>query len=644
MLVGQQIGPFLIEKEIGAGAMGAVYRGKYVKTGQLVAVKVMAPGLGTTSASHAARFERESAVLKQLNHPNVVRLFGVGKHQGVPYFAMEYVKGESLDKVMARRDRMTWEEVVDLGQQLCAALQHAHENGIVHRDLKPSNLMILPDGMLKLTDFGIAKDLDVTALTGANCTVGTAAYMSPEQCKGDPNIGPKSDLYSLGVVLYELVTGKKPFNAENAMEMFVKHVNEVPERPSRFALDVPPWLDTLIMQLLEKKPERRPLDAATVGQSLASIQEKVETQQSAGVDAAKARLMDRPRGQRKVAAEDREAARTLLGKKGGKRRKPVKKGMSGLLIAAQAGGILLALGAVVVVLVVMFRPASADKLYDQAEKLWASGDKVKQEKAREGPIAEYLRRFPDVDNEKSRQIRAWKDEYDARGFEELMDRYVKRETSGVGLKITGKTDGETLAFKAALAEHEGNRDEAVSLWNEVAKKEGSSRVGLAAAAHLRQLALVDTTEQTFAARRRTMRDSRTEPTGLDEFDQRAFLAWRQELLGDREGARGAYAVLREAADKEGKRFWSLFAAIRERRLKDLLKKDPQDKEARIKAVNDVVAAAEAEVKTPKLARLDVRLPLQDVVAVYEKDADFADVVTKARGLIATIDKGLTGGK
>ena len=98
---------------------------------------------------------------------------------------MEYVQGESLDRVMARRDRMSWEEVVDLGQQLCAALQHAHEKGIIHRDLKPSNLMILSDGTLKLTDFGIAKDIDVTGLTGANSTIGTAAYMSPEQCRGD---------------------------------------------------------------------------------------------------------------------------------------------------------------------------------------------------------------------------------------------------------------------------------------------------------------------------------------------------------------------------------------------------------------------------------------------------------------------------
>src|SRR5438552_2055757 len=252
MLVGQQVGPFLIDRELGAGAMGAVYRGRYTKTNQLVAVKVMAPGLGSTSASATDRFEREAKILKQLNHPNIVKLFGVGKHHGTRYLAMEYIEGESLDHVMARRGRITWEEVVTLGQQLCAGLQYAHEKGIVHRDLKPSNLMVLADGTVKLTDFGIAKDLDVTQLTAANCTVGTAAYMSPEQCRGDPNITAKSDLYSLGVMFYELLTGKKPFLAESAMIMFELHVSGTYERPSRMVLDIPIWLDTLVCQLMEK--------------------------------------------------------------------------------------------------------------------------------------------------------------------------------------------------------------------------------------------------------------------------------------------------------------------------------------------------------------------------------------------------------
>src|SRR5207244_10975255 len=135
-----------------------------------------------------------------------------------PFYAMEYCEGESLDRALARRGRLTWEEVVTLGTQLCDALQHAHLKCIIHRDLKPSNVMILPNGTIKLMDFGIAKDVDVTALTAANSTVGTAAYMSPEQCRGERELTPKSDLYSLGIMVYELMTGTKPSQDHGAME------------------------------------------------------------------------------------------------------------------------------------------------------------------------------------------------------------------------------------------------------------------------------------------------------------------------------------------------------------------------------------------------------------------------------------------
>src|SRR5262249_46754686 len=180
MLVGQKLGPFLIEKELGSGAMGTVYRGRHEKTGQMVAIKVMSPSV-SSSAQSLARFEREAAILKQLKHPNIVRYFGASRAGKVLFYAMEYLEGETLADMLERGDRLTWETVISIGQQLCLALQHAHDQGIVHRDLKPSNLMILPDGTLKLTDFGIAKDLDESQLTGTNATVGTASYMSPEQ-------------------------------------------------------------------------------------------------------------------------------------------------------------------------------------------------------------------------------------------------------------------------------------------------------------------------------------------------------------------------------------------------------------------------------------------------------------------------------
>jgi serine/threonine protein kinase len=203
MLDGQHIGPFEIEKELGSGAMGTVYRAKFHRTAEKVvpvAIKVVTLALlGNEGAM--ARFEREANILKQLKHPHIVRLIAHGKiNKANPYIAMEYIDGEALDRVLARRGRLGWEEVVAYGKQLSEALQYAHDKGIIHRDLKPSNLMITREGVLKLTDFGIAKDLDVTPITHPNSTIGTVAYMSPEQCKGDRNLSNKSDLYSLGIV------------------------------------------------------------------------------------------------------------------------------------------------------------------------------------------------------------------------------------------------------------------------------------------------------------------------------------------------------------------------------------------------------------------------------------------------------------
>ncbi len=226
---GQKVGPFQIENEIGSGAMGQVYLARYIKNGQKVAIKVMAAGLRNATAQ--ARFQREAEVLQQLNHPNIVRFYVVSEFEGAPYYAMEFVEGEPLDSLLERRGKLPWDDVVEIGKQICAALQHAHQQGIIHRDLKPSNLMIMKDGTVKLTDFGIAKDLDVAQLTATNNTVGTAAYMSPEQCRGERNLTHKSDLYSLGVVLYELLVGAKPFEAETTMDLFLRMSREASSGP-----------------------------------------------------------------------------------------------------------------------------------------------------------------------------------------------------------------------------------------------------------------------------------------------------------------------------------------------------------------------------------------------------------------------------
>lgn len=279
-LVGQSIGPFSILGRLGAGAMGVVYKARYTN-GALVALKLMSGNVALVEPDAVARFEREAQILQQLKHERIVRLYGTGRHHGSPYYAMEFVHGENLAEMLHRKGKLAWQEVADLCRQLCEALQHAHDHGVVHRDLKPSNLMIAKDGSLKLADFGIAKDLDQTQLTSANCAVGTAAYMAPEQCRAQ-NITPRTDLYSLGVVMFELLTGTRPFSGESSVEIFQKHLQEKPQKPSRLVYDIPAGFDTLVLHLMEKSPDRRPPDARTVAESLTRLEERQEGLQQAG--------------------------------------------------------------------------------------------------------------------------------------------------------------------------------------------------------------------------------------------------------------------------------------------------------------------------------------------------------------------------
>jgi predicted Ser/Thr protein kinase len=630
MLVGQQLGPFLIEKELGAGAMGAVYRGKYLKTGALVAIKVMAPNLGTNPNS-MARFQREAAILKQLKHPNIVRYFGSGHHHGTPFYAMEYIKGESLDHVIARRDRMSWEQVVDLGQQVCSALQHAHDHGIVHRDLKPSNLMILADGTIKLTDFGIAKDLDVTALTGANCAIGTAAYMSPEQCKGVSNITSKSDLYSLGIMFYELLTGRKPFTADNAMDMFVQHVKGKFERPSKLVPELPVWLDTLVCHLMEKEPEKRPLNAAMVGEVLGTIQEKVEAQASAGLDVAVARRDDLPSEKRDMSEEDRDAARTLLGKKGRvKKRKKDEGDKNKVPVWIQAAGLLGLLAAVVALLFVVFQPPTAQALHDRAERMVESG---KLAEAVDGPVAEYLRLYGRQETPMTVKVRQWRDQHLVAQLHGFMDKHVRHEIDKKGLAVDG-SPREKEAFAAALAEYKGERVTAEGLWKSLLQEATGDNVAAVARHHLAMLAALAKEDERMAALRQQTREKRGE-VELDAYTRDAFKAWRQEQFGDRKGAMGRYEKLRDDARKDEKgRYWALFAATRMKALDNGL---TQSEEERVKAVSEVVRNADLLLKDPSQSLLTLRVTFHEAVLLYDQEKAMADAVKQARAGIKYVD-------
>jgi hypothetical protein len=274
-MIGQTLRQFRIEQQIGSGAMGVVYRAVDEGTGRPAAVKVITGESGARSSS-GERFVREAKILQRFRHPNIVRFLGGGQYRGTLYIAMEFITGVTLDEHLVRREFLPWPEVVELGIQLCEALEYAHEKGVIHRDLKPSNLMITPEGQLKLTDFGIAKDLDATALTGTGRTMGTAAYMAPEQITGSAAISHKTDLYALGCVLYQMLTGQPPFAGKTAVIMMQAHLTDDPPRPSAKSPDIPKDLDNLVLSLMSKFPSERPLDAEAVAHRLRQLRDKAQ--------------------------------------------------------------------------------------------------------------------------------------------------------------------------------------------------------------------------------------------------------------------------------------------------------------------------------------------------------------------------------
>ncbi len=271
-LIGKQLGRFRITKKLGAGAMGAVYRATDVKTGIDVAIKVV-DTIGEPNPTVLRRFEREIEHLSQFRHRNIVKIYGSSVVEGIRFYAMELVDGKNLQELLEQRGRLSFQKVVAYGMQVCEALQEIHAVGIVHRDLKPANLMVTDDHRVKLTDFGIAKDLSSTStqLTQDNHTVGTVAYMSPEQLAGR-DLTRRSDLYSLGVTLYRMSTGRLPFSGDTMYEYINDRMKSKIVMPSLLVSDLPIEFDALIADLLHPEPERRPMDAYVVMQRLLDLQ------------------------------------------------------------------------------------------------------------------------------------------------------------------------------------------------------------------------------------------------------------------------------------------------------------------------------------------------------------------------------------
>lgn len=249
-------GRYQIVKELGKGSMGVVYQAHDPQIDRQVALKVLREDR-VGGEDFVLRFLKEAKAIGRLSHPNIVTVYDVGRDHGTIYIAMEYLEGEPFNDVI-RNGRMSLEQNVDIGLQVARTLNYAHSKGIVHRDIKPSNIIFSADGQVKLTDFGIARieDSDAAQQTQAGDILGTPTYMSPEQVIGK-SVDGRSDLYSLGVFLYELTVGRRPFLGNNIAAIFRAITHDAPIAPSQIDPSIPKTLSDLIIKALSKNPDER---------------------------------------------------------------------------------------------------------------------------------------------------------------------------------------------------------------------------------------------------------------------------------------------------------------------------------------------------------------------------------------------------
>jgi serine/threonine protein kinase len=265
----ENLGPYRIEKMIGRGGMGTVYAAVHESDGTRAAIKVLSLVLAD-DGTFRERFIVEIETLKKLDHPNIVRLLGDGEQDGHLFYVMELVVGRSLQAELQASHEFGWQEVNEIAIDICSALKHAHDRGIIHRDLKPANLLRTSSNQIKLTDFGIAKLFGASDLTAAGSVVGTADYMAPEQAEGKA-VSNRTDLYSLGSVMYTLLARRPPFAGSSVPQVVHKLRYQEPQSVRRFAPRVPPELEQIVAELLQKDPSQRISNATLLSKRLIAI-------------------------------------------------------------------------------------------------------------------------------------------------------------------------------------------------------------------------------------------------------------------------------------------------------------------------------------------------------------------------------------
>lgn len=266
-LTGERLGHFQLEEFIGGGGMGAVFRATDTALGRTVAVKVV------SGASHdeeaLRRFKNEAQSAARLDHPNIARVYYVGEDRGWHYIVFEYVQGVNIRDLVVQRGPLPIDDVILYSYQVAAALDHASQRDVVHRDIKPSNVLLAPPGnVVKLCDFGIARARFRPSITVSGTKLGTPLYMAPEQARGE-RVDHRCDLYALGVMIYEMLAGRPPFDGGGDPMMVIhEHIYKEPPPPTRFNSQIPPYVEQLLLQMLQKDPEKRFQSAMAVKQAL----------------------------------------------------------------------------------------------------------------------------------------------------------------------------------------------------------------------------------------------------------------------------------------------------------------------------------------------------------------------------------------
>ena len=247
---------YRLKRLVGVGGMAMVFEADDVFRKTVVAVKILKDEFASDEVS-VQRFINESKAVLMLSHPNIVKIFDVSVKGEYKYIVMEYIDGITLKSYMQKKGALSVKETISYSIQILRALEHAHLGGIVHRDIKPQNIMLLKNGQIKVTDFGIAKLPDAKTLTATDKAIGTVYYISPEQAAGEKGIDRRTDLYSVGVLMYEMITGRLPFDGENPVSIALKQINEDAKAPTELIPTIPKGLEQIIQFAMEKDKDKR---------------------------------------------------------------------------------------------------------------------------------------------------------------------------------------------------------------------------------------------------------------------------------------------------------------------------------------------------------------------------------------------------